>query len=107
MKQSAGFAFLFLSLLLFLLYTFQGLSVPSRSSPAAAAQEVSTDGYPTGYDTILRPQIHFSVYRHWLNDPNGLYIDRDHVWHMYYQCWCSQLSSPPPLPPSPLRHVRT
>ncbi|TDZ36064.1 Invertase [Colletotrichum trifolii] len=32
-----------------------------------------------------RPQIHFSPPANWLNDPNGLFIDSDGVWHMYYQ----------------------
>ncbi|KXH42123.1 hypothetical protein CNYM01_07331 [Colletotrichum nymphaeae SA-01] len=32
-----------------------------------------------------RPQIHFSPPAEWLNDPNGLFVDSDGVWHMYYQ----------------------
>ncbi|KAF4904599.1 Invertase [Colletotrichum fructicola] len=32
-----------------------------------------------------RPQIHFSPPANWLNDPNGLFVDSDGVWHMYYQ----------------------
>ncbi|WYZ34222.1 hypothetical protein EsH8_I_000498 [Colletotrichum jinshuiense] len=32
-----------------------------------------------------RPQIHFSPPSEWLNDPNGLFVDSDGVWHMYYQ----------------------
>ncbi|KAF6798096.1 hypothetical protein CSOJ01_12841 [Colletotrichum sojae] len=32
-----------------------------------------------------RPQVHFSPPANWLNDPNGLFVDTDGVWHMYYQ----------------------
>ena len=51
--------------------------------PLHPAAESKGRGY---YDTTLRPQIHFSSYRHWINDPNGLFIDSNNVWHMYYQC---------------------
>lgn len=44
-----------------------------------------------------RPQIHFSPPAEWLNDPNGLFVDSDGVWHMYYQCESFPL---PPFPPS-------
>jgi hypothetical protein len=39
-----------------------------------------------GEGTSLRPGIHFAApVGTWLNDPNGLYVDKDGVWHMYYQ----------------------
>jgi hypothetical protein len=37
-------------------------------------------------NTTLRPRIHFTPDRHWMNDPNGLFVDANNVWHLYYQC---------------------
>lgn len=39
---------------------------------------------PTFYQESLRPQIHFTSVRGWLNDPNGLFW-KDGLWHLYYQ----------------------
>lgn len=41
---------------------------------------------PGDYTGALRPQIHFSPPRAFMNDPNGMFVDGDGVWHMYYQC---------------------
>ncbi|KAF9873503.1 hypothetical protein CkaCkLH20_08962 [Colletotrichum karsti] len=57
----------------------QHLSQELRRS-AHAARMASADR-----SARWRPQIHFSPPANWLNDPNGLFIDSDGVWHMYYQ----------------------
>lgn len=38
----------------------------------------------TFYTELLRPQIHYTASRGWLNDPNGLFW-KDGLWHLYYQ----------------------
>jgi hypothetical protein len=41
---------------------------------------------PSGLPTALRPTFHFATPPEtWLNDPNGLFLDSDNLWHMYYQ----------------------
>lgn len=40
---------------------------------------------PGDYTGTLRPQIHFSPPQHFLNDPNGMFLDADGIWHLYYQ----------------------
>lgn len=41
---------------------------------------------PGNYTGSLRPQIHFSPPQNFMNDPNGMFVDSDGVWHLYYQC---------------------
>lgn len=58
--------------------------------PAAKTELISLDAVPKSvdgaplYGEALRPQLHFTSRRGWLNDPNGL-IYHDGVYHMYYQ----------------------
>ncbi|KAE9986614.1 hypothetical protein EG328_005223 [Venturia inaequalis] len=40
---------------------------------------------PGNYSGSLRPQIHFSPPQNFMNDPNGMFVDSDGVWHLYYQ----------------------
>lgn len=46
---------------------------------------------PTGrpivgdYDGRYRPQVHFSPPQHFMNDPNGMFVDANGTWHLYYQ----------------------
>lgn len=46
---------------------------------------------PTGtpvpgiYTGALRPQVHYSPPKGFMNDPNGMFVDADGVWHLYYQ----------------------
>lgn len=42
------------------------------------------------YSGALRPQIHYSPPKGFMNDPNGMFIDSEGVWHLYYQCEWSQ-----------------
>lgn len=37
------------------------------------------------YTGALRPQIHFSPPQHFMNDPNGMFLDANGTWHLYYQ----------------------
>lgn len=52
----------------------------------------SQSNVPTGtpipgkYDGPLRPQVHFSPPEGFMNDPNGMFVDVDGVYHLYYQC---------------------
>jgi beta-fructofuranosidase len=41
---------------------------------------------PGDYGGALRPQIHFSPPVDFMNDPNGMFIDANGTWHLYYQC---------------------
>ncbi|KAF2428609.1 hypothetical protein EJ08DRAFT_592159 [Tothia fuscella] len=46
---------------------------------------------PTGtpiagnYTGSLRPQIHYSPPTNFMNDPNGMFVDNNGTWHLYYQ----------------------
>ncbi len=40
---------------------------------------------PGNYTGSLRPQVHFSPPKHFMNDPNGMFVDADGTWHLYYQ----------------------
>lgn len=60
----------------------------------ASAQGVSTyvnPAVPTGepvpgnYTGALRPQVHLSPPRNFMNDPNGMFRDANGTWHVYYQ----------------------
>ncbi|KAI0742058.1 glycosyl hydrolase [Daedaleopsis nitida] len=37
------------------------------------------------YNGPYRPQIHFSPIQHFMNDPNGLFLDAEGTYHLYYQ----------------------
>lgn len=37
------------------------------------------------YSGALRPQIHYSPPQGFMNDPNGMFVDNEGVWHLYYQ----------------------
>ncbi|KAL8369644.1 hypothetical protein RB595_000129 [Gaeumannomyces hyphopodioides] len=41
---------------------------------------------PAGnYAGALRPQVHFSAPQNFMNDPNGMFLDGQGLWHAYYQ----------------------
>ncbi|KAI8622962.1 glycosyl hydrolase [Xylariaceae sp. FL1651] len=70
------------------------LALLAVAVPGISSQGVSTyanPAVPTGvpiagnYTGALRPQIHFSPPQHFMNDPNGLFVDADGTWHLYYQ----------------------
>ncbi|ORX34843.1 glycosyl hydrolase [Kockovaella imperatae] len=37
------------------------------------------------YTGRYRPQVHFSPPKGFMNDPNGLFVDKHGIWHLYYQ----------------------
>lgn len=41
---------------------------------------------PGNYTGKLRPQIHYSPPEGFMNDPNGMFVDAQGIWHLYYQC---------------------
>jgi beta-fructofuranosidase len=41
---------------------------------------------PGDYTGPLRPQVHYSPPTQFMNDPNGMFLDPEGVWHLYYQC---------------------
>ncbi|KAF2720197.1 glycoside hydrolase family 32 protein [Polychaeton citri CBS 116435] len=40
---------------------------------------------PGNYTDYLRPRVHFSPPRYFMNDPNGMHRDPSGLYHMYYQ----------------------
>ncbi|KAI1115552.1 glycoside hydrolase family 32 protein [Nemania sp. NC0429] len=40
---------------------------------------------PGTYTGPLRPQVHFSPPEGFMNDPNGMFVDANGTWHLYYQ----------------------
>jgi beta-fructofuranosidase len=40
---------------------------------------------PGNYSGPLRPQVHFSPPQDFMNDPNGMFVDANGTWHLYYQ----------------------
>ncbi len=45
---------------------------------------VGTTTLPSDYREQMRPQIHFTPAKNWMNDPNGM-VYADGTWHLYYQ----------------------
>lgn len=61
----------------------------SMPSPTTSAFDsgVPTDAPVVGdYTGALRPQVHFSPPKDFMNDPNGCFVDANGTWHLYYQC---------------------
>lgn len=62
----------------------------STSNNTAVATYIDSN-VPTGvpivgdYGGRYRPQVHFSPPKHFMNDPNGMFIDDEGTWHLYYQ----------------------
>lgn len=40
---------------------------------------------PGDYTGAYRPRVHFSPPINFMNDPNGLHVDANGIWHLYYQ----------------------
>jgi beta-fructofuranosidase len=72
-----------------ILLTYLTLSL--SVSPILSQSTTSSAPVPSGtavagrYNGMLRPQIHFSPPVGFMNDPNGLFLDAQGIYHMYYQ----------------------
>ncbi|KAJ3578022.1 hypothetical protein NPX13_g2537 [Xylaria arbuscula] len=61
------------------------------ASIAAQNSTYVNPAVPTGtpvvgdYNGALRPQVHFSPPQGFANDPNGMFVDANGTWHLYYQ----------------------
>ena len=76
-----------------LLTSLLTVAVAAASVNAQSATSIYVEpSVPTGtpvvgnYTGPLRPQIHFSPPINFLNDPNGMFVDAEGVYHLYYQC---------------------
>jgi beta-fructofuranosidase len=64
----------------------------SRSAVQSPTSTYSESDVPTGtplpgnYDGDYRPQVHFSPPQGFMNDPNGMFVDENGTYHLYYQC---------------------
>lgn len=60
----------------------------ARNSTASYVESTVPTGTPIAgnYSGPLRPQIHFSPPQHFMNDPNGMFVDASGTYHLYYQC---------------------
>ncbi|OCF31230.1 beta-fructofuranosidase [Kwoniella heveanensis BCC8398] len=54
----------------------------STSTPPETPAGTSIEGDYTG---ALRPRAHFSPPKGFMNDPNGMFVDNNGTWHLYYQ----------------------
>lgn len=69
--------------------TSQAQNVHGSATPATTFSDplVPTGTpVPGNYTGKLRPQIHFSPPQGFMNDPNGMFVDAQGIWHLYYQC---------------------
>ncbi|EHL02573.1 putative Invertase 4 [Glarea lozoyensis 74030] len=65
---------------------------PTNSTTAAVpTSTVFDEGVPTDqpiagdYSGVWRPQVHFSPPTEFMNDPNGMFVDANGTYHLYYQ----------------------
>ncbi|KAG6027795.1 hypothetical protein E4U19_001797 [Claviceps sp. Clav32 group G5] len=69
------------------------LATAVHASPSTGGEVRVGEGYVSDYDLPvvgnysgpLRPQVHFSPPKGFMNDPNGMFRDDNGTWHFYYQ----------------------
>jgi len=62
------------------------LSSASAQTSTYFAPGVPTDApIPGNYTGAYRPRVHFSPPQDFMNDPNGMFVDANGTWHLYYQ----------------------
>jgi hypothetical protein len=74
---------------MFSLLLLAGCFLSVAIAEASASVEAGTpDRAPIAgnYTGPLRPQVHFSPPKGFMNDPNGMFLDADGLYHLYYQC---------------------
>ncbi|KAL8823844.1 MAG: hypothetical protein Q9191_005501 [Dirinaria sp. TL-2023a] len=61
--------------------------VQSQSATSSYVESAVPTGTPVpgDYTGPLRPQIHFSPPKEFMNDPNGMFVDANGTYHLYYQ----------------------
>ena len=78
--------------MMLLAFVFAVVAAAASNSSTLSATPVFDSGVPTNapipgdYTGALRPQIHFSPPRNFMNDPNGCHRDANGTYHLYYQC---------------------
>ncbi|KAK3076103.1 hypothetical protein LTS18_013914, partial [Coniosporium uncinatum] len=70
--------------MLFLPYLLLPLAYAQSSTSSEPSIPTGTP-VPGNYDGPLRPQVHFSPPANFMNDPNGMFVDADGLYHLYYQ----------------------
>jgi beta-fructofuranosidase len=71
--------------LLVFLAIFAGIAVGQHATTYSNPTVPTGKPIPGKYTGPLRPQIHFSPPIDFMNDPNGLFLDANGTWHLYYQ----------------------
>ena len=62
------------------------VGTPNPAAPLSTTSSVPTGApVPGNYTGPLRPQGHFSPPAGFMNDPNGMFVDDNGTWHLYYQ----------------------
>jgi beta-fructofuranosidase len=62
------------------------VGTPSAPSPTSESNVPTGTPVPGNYTGAYRPQVHFSPPAGFMNDPNGMFVDDNGTWHLYYQC---------------------
>lgn len=61
------------------------MSIIAQSSTYVNPAVPTGTPIPGTYTGPLRPQVHFSPPKGFMNDPNGMFVDANGTWHLYYQ----------------------